>query len=263
MAGRAFFAPTLFLLKITLVPLVVWLASAAGRRWGHGVTGWVSGLPLIAGPISVFLALDQGAAFAAEAAATTLAMTIAAALHCFVFAHASRRLPWWGALLAGWAAFVAAAWPLAAVRVPPVVAFGATVLALALMIAKLPAADRAAAGPAPVPRAELAVRVLAAAALAALVTLGAESFGARLSGVFLGFPITGSVLPAFAAALHGPAATTRLLAGFISGLLAFAAFHVVVATALPALGIAAAYLAACAAALATTAAVARVRARSG
>jgi hypothetical protein len=30
------------LLKLSLVPLVVWLASVAGRRWGHAVTGWIS-----------------------------------------------------------------------------------------------------------------------------------------------------------------------------------------------------------------------------
>ena len=36
------------LLKLALVPLVVWLASVAGRRWGHAATGWISGLPLIA-----------------------------------------------------------------------------------------------------------------------------------------------------------------------------------------------------------------------
>jgi hypothetical protein len=253
-----FLRAIVFLLKITLVPLVVWLASVAGRRWGHGATGWISGLPLIAGPISVFLALDQGTRFAAEAAAVTLQMTPAAALHCYVFAHLAARVPWWAALACGWAAFALAAFALAAVVAPPAIAFGATVLALALMIATLPR-DRGPAAPVPVPRAELAVRVAAALALAALVTLGASSFGARLSGVFLGFPITGSVLPAFAAALHGAAATTRLLAGFISGLLAFAAFHVTIAAALPALGIAAAYLAACAAALATTAVTARVR----
>jgi hypothetical protein len=248
------------LLKITLVPIVVWLASAAGRRWGHGVTGWISGLPLIAGPISVFLALDQGERFAAEAAAITLQVTAAAALHCFVFAHAARRLPWWGALLAGWASFAIAAYVLGAARAPVVLAFGGVVLALALMIAKLPR-PAAPAVPASIPRAEIFVRVLAAFALAALVTLGANSLGPRLSGILLGVPITGSVLPAFAAALHGGDATLRLLAGFISGLIAFAAFHVVVAAALPALGITVTYLLACAAALAATALAARLQAR--
>ncbi len=250
----------MLLLKIALVPVVVWLASAAGRRWGHGITGWISGLPVIAGPISVFLALDQGERFAADAAAITLQVTASAALHCFVFAWAARRLPWWGALLSGWASFALTAPFIGAARVPPVLAFGAVVLALAVMIAKLP---RPAAPPKPasIPRAEIVVRVLAALALATAVTLGANSLGPRLSGILLGVPITGSVLPSFATALHGGDATLRLLAGFISGLIAFAAFHLVVAAALPALGITATYLLACVAALAATALTARLQAR--
>lgn len=250
----------MFLLKITLVPLVVWLASVAGRRWGHGATGWISGLPLIAGPISVFLALDQGARFAADAAAMTLQMTAAAALHCFVFAHAARRLPWWGALPAAWAAFVGSALVLGAQPFPPAIAAMGGALVLALLLARMPHAA-APAAPVPVPRAELAVRVAMALALAVLITLGAESFGARLSGVLLAFPITGSVLPAFAAALYGADATARLLAGFITGLFAFGAFHLVVATALPAIGLPTTYLLACVAGLATAALAARLRSR--
>jgi hypothetical protein len=247
-----------FLLKITLVPLVVWLASVAGRRWGHGATGWISGLPLIAGPISIFLALGEGPRFAADVAGYTLQTTAAAGLHCFVFAHAARRLRWFGALASGWAAFVLAAATLGAFAIPPVLAFGGVALALGLMIARLPHADRLS-GPAPVPNAELGVRVLAALALAAGITLGASLLGPRLSGILLGFPITGSVLPSFALALYGHGAAVRLLAGFLSGLLAFAAFHLVVASALPTLGIVATYLLAAAAALATAGVVARVR----
>ncbi len=250
----------MFLLKITLVPLVVWLASLAGRRWGHGATGWISGLPLIAGPISVFLTLDQGPRFAAEAAAMTLQVTPAAALHCFVFAHAAHRAPWWAALLAAWAAFVGAALLLGARPFPPALSAAAAALALALLVARLPR-PATPAGPAAVPRAELGVRVGMALALAALITLGADAFGARLSGVLLAFPITGSVLPAFAAALYGADATARLLAGFITGLFAFGAFHLVVATAMPALGPLATYVVACAAGLATATLAARLRTR--
>jgi hypothetical protein len=114
--------------------------------------------------------------------------------------------------------------------------------------------------PAAVPRAELAVRAGMALLLAALITLGADALGARLSGLLLAFPITGSVLPAFAAALHGPDATARLLAGFVTGLFAFGAFHLVVALALPTLGPLATYPAACAAGLVTATLASRVRA---
>lgn len=247
------------LLKLALVPLVVWLASIAGRRWGHAATGWISGLPLIAGPISVFLALDQGVQFAADSAAATLQVTAAGALHCFVFAHASRRFGWLASLLFGWASFVAAAAVLGAVPLPPLAGAGITVVGLGLMLAKLPRVRREI-GPVAIPNSELVVRVAAALAIAAAVTLGATFLGPHLSGILLAFPITGSVLPAFALALHGSDATVRLLAGFLSGLFAFAAFHLVVATALPALGVLAGFPVAFAAGLAAAGVVMRIRA---
>ena len=250
------------LLKLALVPLVVWLASIAGRRWGHAATGWISGLPLIAGPITVFLALDQGVQFAADTAAATLQVTGAVALHCFVFAHASRRFGWLASLLLGWASFVAGAAVLGAVPMPPLAGAGVTLVALGVMLAKLPAV-KPASGPVAIPNSELVVRMAAALAIAAAVTLGANLLGPRLSGILLAFPITGSVLPAFALALHGSNATVRLLTGFLSGLFALATFFLVVATTLPALGVLVGFPVAFAAGLVAAAAVTRVRALAG
>ncbi len=246
------------LLKVALVPVVVWLASIAGRRWGHAVTGWISGLPLIAGPISVFLAHDPGPAFAAASAATTLQVTGAAGVHCWVYAWAARRLGWLAALLAAWSAFALAALGLGAVPLPPLAGFALALAALAALLATLPRVAPAR-GPVPIPGVELAVRIVAAGALAAAVMLGASVLGPRLSGILIAFPITGSVLPAFTRALYGADATARLIAGFVSGLFAFAVFHFALASALGPLGVAPAYLLAVAAALGAAWVVMRVR----
>jgi hypothetical protein len=103
--------------------------------------------------------------------------------------------------------------------------------------------------------------VLAALAIAVAVTLGAAAFGPRVSGILLAVPITGTVLPSFALALYGTDAATRLLAGFISGLYSFAAFHFAVAVALPPLGVAPAYAVGVAAALGAAAIVRRIPSR--
>src|SRR5262249_40942135 len=59
------------LLRLALVPAAVWLASLAARRWGHAVSGYLGGLPFIAGPITFYLALDYGTEFAARSAMFT------------------------------------------------------------------------------------------------------------------------------------------------------------------------------------------------
>ena len=58
---------TLLLAKVVLTPLFIAAVTLAGRRWGPAVGGWLAGLPLTSGPVSVFLALEQGPGFAARA----------------------------------------------------------------------------------------------------------------------------------------------------------------------------------------------------
>src|SRR5258708_31222135 len=54
--------------KLVLTPLLIATASLAGRRWGHAISGWLVGIPFTSGPITLFLFLDHGPAFAANAA---------------------------------------------------------------------------------------------------------------------------------------------------------------------------------------------------
>jgi len=65
------------LLKLLLVPGLVAAVTLAVRRWGPAVGGWLAGLPVVAGPVLVFYAIEQGDAFAAQAAHATLAGLIA------------------------------------------------------------------------------------------------------------------------------------------------------------------------------------------
>lgn len=60
------------LLKVTITPLLMLLVSSIARRWGNFVGGIVAGLPVTSGPISIYLALDQGNHFAAQAAIGSL-----------------------------------------------------------------------------------------------------------------------------------------------------------------------------------------------
>jgi len=51
-------------LKLTLVPLLIYLVTLAGRRWGPAVAGRLSAFPIVAGPTLLTLALEQGLPFA-------------------------------------------------------------------------------------------------------------------------------------------------------------------------------------------------------
>lgn len=236
-------------MRVTLVVAAVWLASLAARRWGHAVSGYLGGMPLIGGPITFFLALDHGADFAARSALFTVAAVAAQAAHLLAFGHAGRGgARWFVALPLGWLAFALVA--MLAARLPwqPAFAYGAALACLALAAWGLPRPHGAATPPA-IPRIELRLRLVAAVALAAFILWSAPRFGPVVSGILLSLPITGSIMPPFTLALYGADALARLLRGFVVGITGFASFFVVVAASAPAWGIGWSFAAAVAAAL--------------
>ena len=45
-------------LKLTIVPLLIAAITFAGHRWGPAVSGWLAGLPVVAGPVLFFIAIE-------------------------------------------------------------------------------------------------------------------------------------------------------------------------------------------------------------
>lgn len=76
------------LFKVVISPSLVGLASLASRRWGEAIGGWLVALPLTAGPVVFFLAIDQGPLFARSAALGCLAGGLAQASSASVIAGA-------------------------------------------------------------------------------------------------------------------------------------------------------------------------------
>jgi hypothetical protein len=244
-------------LRLALVPAAVWAASLAARRWGHAASGYLGGLPLIGGPITLFLALDLGSEFAARSALFTLAAIGAQAAHLLAVAHVGLRHGWIAALAAGWSSFALAA--LAIASLPLSLAFALAIALAALLFAWrwLPVPDAPTAPPA-IPPLELRLRLVAAFALAAAILWSAPRLGPVASGVLLSVPITGSIMPPFTLALYGPQALARLVRGFVVGLSGFAAFFAVVAGTVSSWGVAASFAAAVILALVAVSAVGRL-----
>ena len=248
-------------LRLALVPLAVWAASMAARRWGHAASGYLGGLPLIGGPITLFLALDHGSDFAATSARFTLAAIAAQCAHLLALSHVAARHGWAASLLAGWTAFALVALLVAAL---PLTAWTAAVLAVGGLAAawKFLPPIRGHSAPPAVPAVELRLRVAAAFVLAAGILLAAPILGPVASGILLSMPITGSIMPPFTLALYGREALARLARGFVVGLSGFTAFFLVVAAGVPAWGVGSGFTAAVLAALGAVGVAGRlVRAR--
>jgi len=227
-------SPTLtaiLVLKLFLVPALIYIVTLIGRRWGPDAAGWFSALPIVAGPILLTMALEQGRGFVATAAGNTLLAVIAVLVFCLAYAWAARRFGVLGAMLCALLAYAAAVAGLQLVALPLLPGFALVVCLLAVAPRLFPRSEGVAVRSARQPN-DLPLRMLAGAGLSFTVTCAAAGLGPRLSGFFAMFPVMGTILVGFSHHASGRAYAEGILRGMVRGYYAFATFCVVLSLAL-------------------------------
>jgi hypothetical protein len=124
--------------------------------------------------------------------------------------------------------------------IPASLTFSVIAASIALLAAPylFPAVQPIVSGPAPKSD-KLLLRMVAGALLTLAVTLLASTVGDRWSGLLAVFPVLGSVMAMFSQQTRGSAFTAALLRATATGMYSFAAFCLVVALALPGMGLSA------------------------
>ncbi|MEM5383015.1 hypothetical protein VSR68_05335 [Paraburkholderia phymatum] len=211
--------------KLIVTPLLLLGASMAVRRWGEAIGGLVVALPLTSGPISLFLTLEHGSAFAAQATAGSLVATAAQAAFCFVYCRLAAQ-GWPVALAGACATFSIVAGLLQHIALPETGLFLVAILAAMLALSAIPN-TAAKTGRLDAPWWDLPTRMALIAGLVVSVTLTAPYVGPEASGVLASFPFMGIILAVFSHRMMGHAAAQQVLRGMVAGLLAFAAFFYV------------------------------------
>lgn len=254
----------MLLLKLLVVPGLVAVVTLAVRRWGPAVGGWLAGLPIVAGPVLVFYALEQGDAFAARAAHATLAGLIATVAFAVTYAVTCRRFPWYGCMVIGWCVFAVAVVLLHTVEpglVVSLVLLVASTVAGRRMLGNEPASPEPRSGVGGDPW-DLPIRLLATAVLVLLLTGLAARLGPAWSGLLNAFPVLTTIVAVFSHAQRGAAAAAAFLHGYLQAIPGFGLFCTVMTIALGSSGLWRALAAALAVQLAWHAAVVSRTARS-
>jgi hypothetical protein len=225
----------MLLLKLTLAPTLVAGVTLAGRRWGARIAGVLAGLPVVAGPILLFVALDEGAGFAAHAAVSALVGLLAPIAFCLVHAWSARRLSWPVTIALAGAVAVTTTALVGQLAIGTAAAIALALAALSLAIRAMPTttATQPVARP---PWWDLPLRMLVTATLVVTITVSARLLGPRWTGTLTPFPIATSVLAVFAHAQTGSSA--RLLHGLMSGLYGLVGFATLIAMTVARWGIA-------------------------
>lgn len=229
---------SLLFFKLTATPLIIALAGWLSGRWGAAAGGWLSGLPLTTGPVSIFLALEYGLDFAAQSAlGTLLAMPAIAAFGIAYVAGARRGAGWVAAGITAQLAYFAVLTLTISisVSVPVWLVFCLGGISLALGLSAVGLRDR------PVlrslsSRSVLFLRMVVATALVLVITLAAPHLGPLLSGMVSTVLVVAGVLAAAGHREHGATGGIAVIRGMMMGQISFLGFLTVVWAVLPVLG---------------------------
>jgi hypothetical protein len=222
---------SLLAIKLVVTPLVVLVASLAARRWGDAVGGWLVGLPLTSGPVSVFLAIEVGPSFAAQATDGSIAGVLSQAAFCLGYAALARQGAM-AALGAGTLAYVVSAIALVGAGLSTVILFPAALAALALVLWLLPRRSVVITTKV-VAWWDVRLRIAVTTALVVGLTSAATTLGPRASGITASYPLIGASIAAFAQSKQGPEAGVAVIRGMATALYAFAGFFAIAGAALP------------------------------
>lgn len=239
----------IFFLKLILAPVIIGSASLAGRKWGPAVSGWIIGMPLTSGPVVFFLALSHDAAFAANASLGVISGGLSLVAYALAYARLATRFRWPIAISGSLFVFAVSTALLQNVTFALFPIFLTVCAAILLGLRFIPNnfVETAEVQPG---RWDIPARILIGTSFILLLTGIAPLIGPRLTGLLTTIPLYASILTIFAHRHQGPSAAAHVLRGLLYGMFAFAGFFLALSLLIERAGIAVAFLAAIAVALA-------------
>ena len=208
--------------KVAAAAIIVVAASRATERAGPLLGAMIATLPVSAGPVYVFLAIDHGAAFISEAARTSVASTSAIAAFIVAHALAAQRFATFASLALAMLAWFAATfalqlhdWSLAEACL---LCGGVLLVAIRGLRRHAVAVD---APPVPRARFDLVLRALLVAAVVVATTFAGHALGPATAGLLATYPVVFTCLIVILQPRCGGPFTVSVLVNSLKGLLGF------------------------------------------
>ena len=213
----------LLILKLTIVPLALLTLGVIERLHGPRLAGWLAGFPVIACPVLLFVAQEDGTAFAQAAALGAWFGLVPWLAFVLSYTALTRRFHWLACTVIGfgfWAVFaVVAVWLEDLSRwaaVIPLLAFVAAVMAFPHGEPSDEEREHVWWG--------LPARMAAGALLTWVILRFAGALGTHWSGVVTTFPVLGSIVCISNHLQYGRHAVREAAAGMTLGLITVGSF---------------------------------------
>lgn len=212
--------------KAVLTAMTVAAVLMTAQLFGRRLAGLVAGLPVIAAPSLLWIAAEQGAAYAARCAVGSVAACGAAAVFAVIYERVARRhglLPSMGAALGGGGLIALVLAVLTRGEHGLAIALLATTALCAWALMRLPSAP-AEARPTRRLRGELLLTAAVAGAVSALIALWSPLLGPFWSGLLASLPVISSAALVQQHLTVPHVDRQRFLRGYATGLVGKAAF---------------------------------------
>ncbi|WP_116800297.1 hypothetical protein [Pseudomonas syringae] len=215
---------TAFYLKLLITPALMLAISLAAKRWGTGVAGLLSGLPMTSALVMLFLSLEQGTQFASMAVPGALAgLAAIQATYLFYFLITRHVSALTGCVLAlavyGATAFVVNLLGLLAL----------SIICTLLMVALIIVATSKQAPPevayVALPRWVIPMRMLTATLLLLAITASATWLGPVVSGLLAPIPVIAWPLAVFVHVQGGRYELAAIIRGNAIGAVGVVSFY--------------------------------------
>ena len=191
----------MLLLKLVLVPVVIFGITTISTRYGSSLAGLLAGFPVISGPILLFLSLQHGTVYGQEAATSMISGVSGVAIYSLIYARAATRWSWFVAIILASILFYSSSFVLTGISIGQFERFAISMIVVVICHQFIPRVTHSVALQ-PIKH-ELLFRIFAGMLLLLVVTTISHAVDASYSGVLASYPVTAVIIPTSMHATQG------------------------------------------------------------
>lgn len=208
------------------MPTVIAGVTLISRKWGNTIGGMIASMPWVAGPIVLFIALEQGKEFAVLSIPGVMMGIIGWLAFCYAYIYAGLRFNVIISVLLGYLAYLVTGGLLQWLDRDLGMYFWVVAALIFISIAFyfFPSASYSPVTKSKKLRFDIPLRMLVMTSFVILVTYFAGALGPVWSGILTPIPVMTAVLAMFTHYTQGITATIVILRGMFIGIYGFTAF---------------------------------------